>query len=257
MNRSLITFFFIPFLLFILFVNQAKAETLAIGWEVWYPFQYRNQQQELVGLDLDIVKAILKEAKFDAAYTELPWQRNLNYVKSGEIDVAMGASITEERRAYSYFSEDYRKEKIVLVVRKGTKKQIQLTSLSSLQSSKYLIGVETGYYYGERYQALIKNQAFKQHIVEVLDIEQNIKMLIKGRIDGLLADPVTIAAFIEKYHIEDEIEIHPLPIYETSIHLMLSHKSFSIQQLERINAAIVKLKKAGRLDDIFKKYAID
>lgn len=253
--RNLFTFFLI--LVFLTPTFKLKAEKFSIGWEIWYPFQYRSADESTVGLDFEILYEILSKTNDSAEYIELPWLRHVNYIRSGEIDIAMGSSKTKERAEYSYFTEPYRKEKIALVVRKNQSKKINLPTLQSLSSSNYLIGIELGYYYGPLFKELIANQKFYDRIVEVVDLEQNVNMLIKNRIDGLLADEVTINAFVEKYGLKGELEIHPLEIYESDIHLMLSKVSMTPEQLKRINQAINKLKSTGRLDEILKKYSLN
>ncbi|WP_448565227.1 substrate-binding periplasmic protein [Thalassotalea ganghwensis] len=229
---------------------SAKEKELAVGWELWYPYQYRNQNQELVGLDLDIFNAIVKHANLTVNYTELPWKRHLQYIKTGEMDVAMGASYTKEREEYAYFSLPYRVETVNLFVRKGNSENIKLEKLSDLLATDYMIGVEGGYYYGKAYQELIKRGAFRSHITEVLDLEQNIDLLMRGHLDGILVDPFTMQAFVKKYKMFDEFEKHSLEIYADDIQIMISKKSKFENLLPKINQAITELKSSGKLKQI-------
>ena len=43
-----------------------SAEQFSIGWEVWYPFQYKNTDDATLGLDFEIVYEILNETKDSA-----------------------------------------------------------------------------------------------------------------------------------------------------------------------------------------------
>lgn len=243
-------------ILLTLFACLSHAKPLSSGWELWYPYQYRNAQQELVGLDFDIFNAVINQANLDVVYTEeLPWKRHINYIKSGDVDLAMGASITEERQEFAYFSKPYRVETVALFVRKGMASKMSLASLSDLVQSSYLIGVEGGYFYGEDYQELINHQEFQSHISEVLDIEQNASLLLKGHIDGFLVDPVTLKAFVKKYEMQDEFELHPLPIYSANIHIMLSKKTPVPGLINRLDRAIVVLQKNGKLDSIIQRWS--
>lgn len=253
--RNLIAFFLILLILIPSFGSQA--EKFSVGWEIWYPFQFRGADDKLVGLDYEIFSEILQLSGDTGEFVELPWQRHLNYIETGDIDIAMGSSKNEDREKYAYFSEPYRLEKVVLVVRKGQSGNINIPNLKALSSTNYLVGVEFGYYYGDDYQELIKVPRFQDRIVEVLDIEQNVNMLIKKRIDGLLADPITINAFVTKYDLAGELEIHPLDIYESKIHLMLSKASTNKEQLERLNKAIRTMKETGRLNELLDKYSLD
>ncbi|MBA6327609.1 amino acid ABC transporter substrate-binding protein [Colwellia sp. MB02u-6] len=238
-----------------LMVNfTSYAKDLYVGWELWFPYQYRNSQQELVGLDFEIFNTIFAKVGYTTEYTELPWKRHLHYIKTGEMDVAMGASLSEERRRYAMFSEPYRQETVHLFVRNGQANSIKLGRLSDLTNSNYIIGIESGYYYGDEYQELMKTVEFQEHIVEVVDIEENVTLLLAGHIDGFLVDPATIKAFSDKYKMTGEFEKHALSIYQADIHLIFSKKSVKPDVVTAINQAIGDLKKSGELDKIINKW---
>ena len=242
-------------ILLIFFSLVSHGDPLSSGWELWYPYQYRNAQQELVGLDFDVFNAVIQQAKLDVNYTEeLPWKRHISYIKSGEVDLAMGASMTDERRKFAYFSLPYRSETVNLFVRKGMAKKMPLHSLRDLIDSSYLIGVEGGYYYGKQYQELINHRAFQSHISEVLDLEQNVTLLLKGHIDGFFVDPATLNAFVKKYNMQDEFELHSLPIYSAKIHIMLSKKSPVPGVIGQLNQAILTLQENGELETIIQHW---
>jgi polar amino acid transport system substrate-binding protein len=243
------------FIFFCLFSLNTLAQATSAGWELWYPYQYRDKAQQLVGLDFSLVNAIFKQSGFKAEYRELPWARHLNYLKSGAIDIAMGASFSDERKEYAYFTEPYRKERINLCVKKGQAKHLKLRTLESLITSKYIIGVERSYFYGKKYQQLMNNVKFRQHINEVIDVEQNVGMLFKGHIDGFFVDPATIKTFAEKHNMVGEFELHPLVLYQSDIHIMLSKKSTNPEMLNRLNDAIRHLKSNGEIDKIIASWS--
>jgi polar amino acid transport system substrate-binding protein len=233
-----------------LFTPQLKANDLSAGWELWYPYQYHNKDRQLVGLDIDSFKAVMAEAKLSFTTAEIPWKTHLHFLKTGKMDVAMGASWSKEREKYAYFSLPYRKETVKLFVKKGNAKNIRLQSLSDLVGSKYIVGVESGYYYGEDYDELIKTSGFQANISEVIDLEQNATLLMKGHLDGFLVDPNTMQSFVKKYHMEDEFEQHSLEIYSADIFIMLSKKTTSIDIVDKINKAITTLTSNGELSRI-------
>ncbi|TWX48358.1 substrate-binding periplasmic protein [Colwellia hornerae] len=235
----------------------ASSRDYAVGWELWYPYQYHNKKQELVGLDFDIFNAIIKEANLKVTFTELPWKRHLQYIKTGKMDMAMGASHTLEREESAYFSLPYRLEKVNLFVKKGMTDKIKLETLSDLINSNYMIGVEGGYFYGEEFQELVTTKDFHSHINNVIDLEQNVALLLKGHIDGFLVDPVTMKVFSEKYALQDEFEMHSLKIYQDNIHIMLSRESCSLETLNLINKAITKLKTNGEIAKIINRWTVN
>ncbi|MDO6446944.1 transporter substrate-binding domain-containing protein [Colwellia sp. 1_MG-2023] len=241
-------------LLFISFHSLSQQPPLSVGWELWYPYQYHNSKQELTGLDLDIFNAIIKQTELSVTYTELPWKRHLNYLKTGDMDLAMGASYSQERAEYADYSIPYRNETVKLYVKNGKANSIILNNLTDLIGSPYMIGVEGGYYYGKAYQELIKQNKFRTQINEVIDIEQNVQLLLKGHIDGFLVDPVTMKAFVNKYKLQGEFEQHSITIYSDDIYIMVSKKIKDKTVLPKINKAIAHLIQNGKLDDIIKNW---
>lgn len=236
-------------------ILPVQSQNFSVGWELWYPYQFHNNKGELTGVDIEVFNLIAKQAELSVTYVEMPWQRHLMYIENGMLDIAFGASYTKERGQTAYFSLPYRKESVNLFVKQGTAQSIKLTKLSDLIDSQYLIGVENGYYYGEEYEKLKVLPEFMSQINAVLDIEQNVKMLLKGHIDGFLADPITMQSFVEKYKFQGEFETHSLPIYQSDIFIMLSKKTCSIDDLAKINTAITSLKKEGKLADIIQHWS--
>lgn len=222
-----------------------KAEQLSAGWELWYPYQYHNKKSELVGLDIDAFNAIMKRANLSFSIAEIPWKTHLHFIKTGKVDLAMGASKTAERAEYAYFSEPYRQETVKLFVKKGSSSSINMQTLKDLIDSDYILGVESGYYYGEDYAELIQQHGFKENIIEAIDLEQNVSLFLKGHLDGLLVDPYTMYAFIKKYQLFDQFEEHPMQIYSDDIVIMVSKKSADKSIVDRINTAIKQLKTEG------------
>jgi len=235
-------------------VVHVKANDLSVGWELWYPYQYHNKNQQLVGLDIDSFNAIMAEAKLSFTTTEIPWKAHLDFLKAGKMDLAMGASWSIERDKFSYFSKPYRKEAVRLFVKKGNVNYIHLKTLSDLVGSQYMVGVESGYYYGQAYQELIKTPSFQSNINEVIDLEQNVTLLMEGHLDGFLVDPNTMQSFIKKYQMDDEFEQHSVEIYSADIFIMLSKQSLDIEILKKINKAIQTLTDSGELKRISRRW---
>jgi polar amino acid transport system substrate-binding protein len=245
--------FLLLFITMLLAVN-VKANDLSVGWELWYPYQYHNNNRQLVGLDIDSFIAIMAEAKLSFTTAEIPWKTHLAFLKTGKMDLAMGASWSKEREKFAYFSEPYRKETVNLFVKKGNASTILLETLSDLVGSQYKVGVESGYYYGLNYQELIKSARFQANINEVIDLEQNVTLLMEGYLDGFLVDPNTMQSFIKKYQMDDEFEQHPVEIYSADIFIMLSKQSSDIEILNNINKAIVTLTNNGELKRISRRW---
>ena len=234
----------------LLFAPSAQSNHLSIGWDLWFPYQYHNEQRELVGLDVETLKAIMQKAELEFSFAEIPWKTNLHFLQTGKMDIAMGAYWSKERAKYAHFSAPYRHETVRLFFKTGTTKKIPLDSLAYLADSSYLIGVNSGAYYGSEYEELIKHTNFQRIFREGIELQQNVSLFLDDKLDGILVDPVAMQAFIEKYDMHNVFEQHPLKVYSANVHMMLSKKSLDKSILNKINQAILTLKKEGIIQKI-------
>ncbi len=242
--------YFFLLIVFLSFQVIAKQLTpIIVGWEIWYPYQYQDNNK-LKGLDVLILNAIAEKTSANLAYIELPWKRHLMYLKTGEVNIAMGSSKSREREEYAYFTEPYRIEEVRLFVLKGKEKEMDLIALADVIDSNYLIGVERGYFYGDEFKYLSTHPNFKSHFNEVADLSQNVKMLLKGHINGLLVDPIAMNAYIEMFDLQGKLHQHSLYIYQTDIYFMLSKSSMSLENVKQFNHAISELKKSGKIKEL-------
>ncbi|WDE07984.1 amino acid ABC transporter substrate-binding protein [Thalassomonas viridans] len=255
MSRIMVKMLFLSALVLGAFYGQAR--TLSVGWEIWYPYQYRNKAQQLLGADLEILNAVAERAGLKLRYSEMPWRRLMNYVKTGEMDVAMGVSYNDERAKTAYFSAPYRREVIRLFLKKDQLAKFKLDSLADITGSDYMIGIEGGYYYGEAFAGLMQRPEFNAHFREAVDIEGNVLMLVKGQIDGFLVDPNTMQAFRKRYAMEEEFVMHPMVIYQSDIHFLLSKNSVSADEFARFNRALIQLRDNGSLAQILKFWSVN
>jgi polar amino acid transport system substrate-binding protein len=102
--------------------GQDAQRTLKSGWYPWDPYQYvfvKHDVKRLMGLDIQLVRAVFAEMGYEVAYEEVSWKQHQSDLKNGVRDIAAGAFKNPERVQYAYFSAPYRKETDVLYVRKG------------------------------------------------------------------------------------------------------------------------------------------
>lgn len=230
------------------------AKPYSVGWESWEPYQFQNEAKELKGLDVELISAIASNANCSVKFVELPWKRHLTELEAGVVDLAGGASKTPEREVFANFSSAYRKETAVMYVRKGESDKFKFKKLFDLSGTQFRLGITREYFYGDEFDKLSKDTAFKSLLQEVQSDALNYPKLMKGRIDGFLADPVAAAAALKKEGLLDKIEVHPMPIYENDIFVMLSKKSVNQESFQSFEKSLTELKKQGKLAQIINKY---
>ena len=72
------------------------------------PFEFENDKGEMVGIDLDILKAVAEDQGFEYEVIPVGFSAAVTALEAGECDgVIAGMSITDERAAKYDFSEPY------------------------------------------------------------------------------------------------------------------------------------------------------
>ena len=119
---------------------QAATQTYQIGTDVTYPpFEFANEQNQYVGIDIDIMKGIAKSEGFKVDIKPLGFNASVQAVQSQQIDgIIAGMTITDERKAKFDFSDPYYKTGVVMAVQKDSK----VTGLAGLKGKR--VAVKTG-----------------------------------------------------------------------------------------------------------------
>lgn len=236
-------------------VSQAHAQCKLIStWEPWEPYQFKDKNGKITGLDNDLIKAIAKHADCEISLQKRPWKRTLAELKSGDSDMAPGASFSEERTQFAHFSEPYRSETMSLMVRRDEVEKLNFSSVEEMMQSDIALGTVRGYFYGERFKIASEAADKKARLQEANSDEKNIKKLLKGRIDGLLVDPFVGMQIAKELNKHQELTLHPVEVSDSDIYFMFSKKSVSKQTIDRINKALAEIKKSGEYDQIVNSY---
>ena len=70
---------------------------LVMGWEPWEPYQYLDNNNQLVGFDIDLITTITSGMGCTLKFKELVWARGLVVIESCIIDMLAHADYTDER----------------------------------------------------------------------------------------------------------------------------------------------------------------
>lgn len=242
-------------LLWCLCCSAWAQESLLVGWSSWHPFSFRDEQQQLQGLDIDLLEAIFNRAGFHANYSEMPWARVLRELEFGTIQLTMSANQTAERDLYARFTLPYRNEETVLLIRRQDKGRWQeITQLSDLLSRPdFTIGLLRDFDYGTDFRTFMQSPQMQQRLLVRLKMEPLIKLLLAGRIQGIVMDPMGLQQLNLAGIPLDQLTTL-LDIQQTPVHLMLSRRTTTQQQLQRLDEAIRALLQSPEYEQILARY---
>lgn len=226
---------------------------LSVGWEPWQPYQLKVGDK-VTGLDNDLFSAIAAQAGCVVTFKERPWKRILEEVKLGELDVALGASKTEERAVVANFSDPYREETMVMYVRKGDAAKMGYHSFTEMTGKPIKIGVIKDYFYGDEFAKAKDSAQFQSQLSEVVNDEQNLKKLIASRLDAILIDKFVGADLVKQNGWGSKVEVHPLAVASDSVYLLLSKETVTPEIMKKLNDALAEIKQNGKYQEIVDSY---
>jgi len=118
----------------------AAARVYVVGTDAAYaPFESQNEKGEIVGFDIDVVKAAAQKAGIEVRFVNTPWEGIFNALKQGDRDLLVSSiTITEERKQSMDFTAPYFDAHQLIAVRADSKVQ----AFADLKALK--VGVQTG-----------------------------------------------------------------------------------------------------------------
>ncbi|MCY0904263.1 amino acid ABC transporter substrate-binding protein/permease [Arthrobacter sp. H14-L1] len=89
--------------------SKVEGKTFTIGTDTTFaPFEFRDSSGELVGIDMDIIRAVAKSQGFTVEVKSLGFAAALQALSSKQVDGVIAAmSITDERKKVYDFSDPY------------------------------------------------------------------------------------------------------------------------------------------------------
>jgi len=253
--RCLISLLFGFSLIFSVNANVVCEKPLLTGWSAsWEPLVMGSFDNP-TGFDKDILQATIDAAGCSLRQAKLavPWARQLNSIKTGQLDIITGASKTTEREKYAYFTEPYRYESVTIFVL--AEKLSEFTSITFKEwiTKPVVLGLEYDNFYGEEVKSILS--VYPEKIYKVKMNEQNIQKLRSHRIDAYIgfvpAEPIRL----NKMGLQEEIvPVSHFKINTGQVHFMLSKKSNNQQVVGRLNEGLKEIKNNGVYEQILRKY---
>ena len=117
-----------------------RPRSYVVGTDAAYaPFECQNEKGEIVGFDIDVVKAVAAKAGIEVKFVNTPWEGIFNALGQGDRDMIVSAvTITDERKQTMDFSDPYF-DALQLIAVKDNSKVAKFADLKKLK-----VGVQTG-----------------------------------------------------------------------------------------------------------------
>lgn len=207
---------------------------------------------------MDILTHVLVGMGCRYSLHEMPLKRSLSAVEHGTIDVVMGASRSPERERYALFSSPYRREVMVMFMRKGEAAGFKPLLLSDISRTRLKIGVLMGSWYGGEFNHLVRQDpAFRGHVLQLASNAALFKGLKYRRVDIALVDLFTGVDHLRRTGELDTVDVHPRPVNDDVTYFMFSRKSVPQSLVDRVNEQLKAYEKSDAFAKTTRKYVPD
>lgn len=232
-----------------------KSCQFVLGFDAWEPYQYEDVGERVAGLDIELVATVLENMGCQLTYQQGTWVDLLVALKQGEVDILLGASKTEAREKFAFFSDAYRMEEFSLYIRKGDKVRAGYKTLSEFIQNASRIGIVEDYFYGPDVSMLLDNTETSQYFADAIMGELNVARLLDEDIDGFFEDSFVGASLLRRKALSNYIVAHGITIQTGNAYVMFSQKSVTPKQLSDFNTQLAEVKNSDVYQIILDKYS--
>ncbi|MFT6988732.1 MAG: polar amino acid transport system substrate-binding protein [Paraglaciecola sp.] len=226
-----------------------------LGFDAWEPYQYADVGDRVAGLDIELVAAVVKGMGCQLTYQQGTWVELLMALKQGEVDILLGASKTEARKQFAFFSDAYRMEEFSLYIRNNDDVRAGYKTVAEFIQNGSRIGIVEDYVYGTDISALLDGSDTSKYFVNAIMGELNVARLLDEDIDGYLEDSFVGTSLLRRKALSNFIVAHGITIQTGNAYVMFSQKRITKEQLSDFNTQLAKVKSSQIYQDILKKYS--
>lgn len=149
------------------------------------PMGYRDENNEIVGFDIDLAKEVAKRMGIEVEFQSIDWDSKELELSTGKIDALWnGMTITDERIDAMYFAKPYLKNRQIVIVAEDS----GITSKADLEGK--VIGLQKGSSSLEAFEADKETSASVASVEQYADNVTAFMDLKAGRIDAFVVDEV-------------------------------------------------------------------
>ena len=219
-----------------------SAGKLKIGLEGdWQPFSYHDEDDNLVGYDVEVATKVAEKLGVKAVITEGPWDGLLTGLDTGVYDVVVnGVDVTPERSETFDFTDAYAYDHIDLVVKKDN---TTITSFEDLKGKKSANSTGSTYAeMGEEYGATVSN---------VPTLAETMELVLNGTVDATINADTSIQDYLNTTG-EKGLKVVAQDDEATEYAIPVKKGNTSLK--EAINDALKELREEGTLKELSIKY---
>jgi polar amino acid transport system substrate-binding protein len=226
--------------------GQTAAQRIRVATDAtWYPFEFIDEQtREIVGFDIDLMKAIAEKENLDVEFINVSWDPLLAGMAGCQYDAAISAmTITEERAQSWSFTEPYFAAGQQIVVRQ---ENTEITGLDDLAGKT--VGAQIGT------TGAIELETMEGVSLRPYDeVGLAFQALINGQIDAVVADDALAQGYIGQNPNRIKAVGEPFTAEDYGIAVCRTNTEL----LATLNRGLAAVKAEGLIDELVQRWLIE
>jgi len=225
--------------------SPSGEKTIVVATDAtWPPMEFVNRDKEIVGFDIDLMRAAAKAGGFNVEFKNTAWDGIFAGLANGDYDAVISSvTITDERQKTMDFSVPYINAGQVLIVPKST------TGVTTLQDLKgKAVGAQIG-----TTGAIEINKVSGVELRTYDELGLAIEDLANGRIAGVVADtPIAANYALQNDNYKDRLKIVGEPF--TNELYGVAVKKGNTEVLDMVNKGLKAVLDAGKDKELKDKW---
>lgn len=223
---------------------HAQNRELVVGSSATYrPFAYENPNKEIVGYDVDIIKAVAQKAGLSIKIVNTPWTGIFASLNNGDVDLIISGVTINDKRKQSYdFTTPYFEARQLIAVAKD----------SNVKTLKDLAGKKIGVVNGSTGDD-IASREFGKTNPDIRRFESTpivISELVNIGLDAAIGDNGVIAFRAQEHKQLKTVSDPSFPKEYFGIVVKQGNKAL----LDKLNTGLAAVKADGSYAQIYKKW---
>jgi len=222
----------------------AQDKELVVGSSATYrPFAFENPNKEIVGYDVDMIKAVAQKAGLKIRIVNTPWTGIFAALNNGDVDIVISGVTINDKRKQSYdFSMPYFEARQLIAV----------PTSSSAKGLKDLAGKKIAVVTGSTGDDTASREFGKTNpdIRRFENTPTIISELANGGVDAAIGDNGVIAFRVQEHKSLKTVDDPSFPKEYFGIVVKQGNKAL----LDKINAGLAGVKADGTYAQIYKKW---
>jgi signal transduction histidine kinase len=213
--------------------------SIRVGTTDLYPLSYLNKDYQRDGFANDILDLIIKKFQIKTKTVDVN-QGNIEFAfENGEIDLIPVVNNSKINENFGVYSSEMLNIKRILFVKK---EQNEINSYEDLNNKKVAVINEGTLLDIERRRPKIK-------VIETESMKESVQKLLEGKVDALIASPITIQKYLEDNLIIDLKAMPQISFEPSSLYFLMNKTKPELQSIIEKGLDVITIKEEKELFD--------